>query len=219
MVVEPLQQYLKQHFNSNTIKASLSGRVNVDYEWLINLLGGHYKGVIFAFVLVWLIACFSFKSFYGGTLTVIPVLLATLSVYALMGMTGITLAVGTTMASAIAMGIGIDFSIHTLDRFKLLIKENGVSPNKALQMIYPSTGRALLFNFFAVFIGFGLLGFSSVPPLAKLGVLIAFAVLVSFVSSMTVLPALIKHLRPGFLGFKHEEIPSTSSKVIESTNT
>ena len=133
-----------------------------------------------------------------------------------MGILGITLAVGTTMTAAIALGIGIDFAIHTLDRIRLLIREEGIHPDRALQMIYPSTGRALLFNFLAVFIGFGLLGFSTVPPLSKLGILIAFAVLVSFVSSMTVLPAAIKILKPRFLGFQTASVarpvPAIASK-------
>ncbi len=215
-VIQSLQAYLEHHFNSPEISASLSGRVNVDYEWLENLLGEHYKGVVLALLLVLLVATVAFRSFYGGLLALIPVLLATLSVYAFMGLSGITLAVGTTMTSAIALGIGVDFAIHTLDRFKLLIKEKGVDPDEALQMIFPSTGRALLFNFFAVFIGFGLLGFSYVPPLANLGILIAFAVLVSFVSSMTVLPALVKHLRPAFLGFT-PNTPTTAYSLHPQT--
>lgn len=204
LVVEQAQKYIAEEFNTADIKASLSGRVYVDYEWLENLLGSHYKGVIFAVGLVWIVACISFKSIYGGSLALLPVVLSTLSVYALMGALGITLAVGTTMTAAIALGIGIDFAIHTLDRIKLLIKEEGIHPDKALRMIFPSTGRALLFNFLAVFIGFGLLGFSYVPPLSKLGTLIAFAVLISFLSSMTVLPALVKALKPRFLGFGNE---------------
>lgn len=213
-VVESVQQYVETQFNTPQIQASLSGRVYVDYEWLQNLLGTHYKGVVFAVTLVWLVACLSFRSLYGGTLAMLPVALSTLSVYALMGGLGINLAVGTTMTAAIALGIGIDFAIHTIDRIKLLIKEEGVDPEEALHAIYPSTGRALLFNFLAVFIGFGLLGFSHVPPLSKLGTLIAFAVLISFVSSMTVLPALIKLLKPKFLGFK---ISDTRTPKTETT--
>ena len=202
LVVEATQQYINDVFNTAGIKATLSGRVNVDYEWLDTLLGSQFKSVFFALVMVWLLVCISLRSIYGGTLALVPVLLGSLSVYAFMGLWGITLAVGTSMTAAIALGIGIDFSIHTLDRLKLLIKEKGFEPEDALRQLYPSTGRALLFSFVAVFIGFGILGLSYVPPLSKLGMLIAFSVLVSFISSMTVLPALVKHLRPEFLGYQ-----------------
>ncbi len=193
--MEATQKYLDDVFNTPEIKATLSGRVNVDYEWLNTLLGTQFKSVFFALVLVWLLVCISLRSVYGGTLALVPVVLGALSVYAFMGVVGITLAVGTTMTAAIALGIGIDFSIHTLDRIKLLIAEQGFDPESALRQLYPSTGRALLFSFVAVFIGFGILGLSYVPPLSKLGMLIAFSVLISFISSMTVLPALIKQLK------------------------
>ncbi len=206
VVVEATQKYIDENFNTADIKATLSGRVNVDYEWLDSLLGTQFKSVSFALTLVWLLVCFSLRSVYGGTLALIPVILGALSVYAFMGVVGITLAVGTTMTAAIALGIGIDFAIHTLDRIKLLITEQGFDPETALRQLYPSTGRALLFSFVAVFIGFGILGLSTVPPLSKLGMLIAFSVLISFISSMTVLPALIKHLRPAFLGYQREHI-------------
>jgi predicted RND superfamily exporter protein len=204
VVVEATQKYLDENFNTAEIKATLSGRVNVDYEWLNSLLGTQFKSVAFALILVWLLVCISLRSIYGGTIALIPVILGTLSVYAFMGVVGITLAVGTTMTAAIALGIGIDFAIHTLDRVKLLITEQGFEPEQALRQLYPSTGRALLFSFIAVFLGFGILGLSTVPPLSKLGMLIAFSVLISFISSMTVLPALIKHLKPKFLGYQQE---------------
>ena len=214
VVVEATQKYLGETFNTKDIKATLSGRVNVDYEWLDSLLGTQFKSVLFALVLVWLLVCFSLRSVYGGTLALVPVLLGSLSVYAFMGIVGITLAVGTTMTAAIALGIGIDFAIHTLDRIKLLIAEKGFEPEQALRQLYPSTGRALLFSFAAVFIGFGVLGMSYVPPLSKLGVLISFSVLVSFISSMTVLPALIKHLKPEFLGYQKKLTDLDSTDLI-----
>lgn len=214
VVVEAAQKYIDETFNTPEIQATLSGRVNVDYEWLESLLGTQFKSVLFAMILVWVLVSFSLRSIYGGTLALIPVLLGTLSVYAFMGAVGITLAVGTTMTAAIALGIGIDFSIHTLDRIKLLISEQGFEPEDALRQLYASTGRALLFSFVAVFIGFGILGLSYVPPLSKLGMLIAFSVLISFVSSMTVLPALIKHLRPEFLGYQKKYVDTGTSELV-----
>ncbi len=217
VVVEATQKYLDEVFNSCEIKGTLSGRVNVDYHWLDTLLGTQYKSVIIALTLVWIIVCISLRSIYGGTIAVIPVVLGCLSVYAFMGATGITLAVGTSMTAAIALGIGIDFSIHTLDRVKLLMTEGGLEIDAALRQLYPSTGRALLFSFVAVFVGFGILGLSYVPPLSKLGLLIAFSVLISFISSMTVLPALLKVLNPGFLsaGRKTNNLPLSSNFVGE----
>ena len=214
VVVEAMQKYIDEVFNSCDIRATLSGRVNVDYHWFDTLLGTQFKSVIFALTLVWLLVCVSLRSIYGGTLALIPVMLGCLSVYAYMGLTGITLAVGTSMTAAIALGIGVDFSIHTLDRVKLLVSEQGLELETALHQLYPSTGRALLFSFVSVFIGFGILGLSYVPPLSKLGILIAFSVLISFIASMTVLPVLLKVLNPGFLRAENKVIDSSMSDIL-----
>ena len=209
-VVSDIENYIDQNLKSSDLDASLSGRVYVDYEWLNNLINSHYKGVILALTLVFAVTVISFKSLSLGLLAIVPVSLSTLAIYAFMGVSGITLAVGTTMTAAIALGIGVDFAIHTIDKFRSLIAEADTERVNLVDF-YPSTGRALLFNFFAVFIGFGVLGFSYVPPLSKLGILISFAVLVSFISSMTILPALIKELQPRALGFKNRKEKITNS--------
>jgi len=82
VVVEATQKYIDETFNTAEIKATLSGRVNVDYEWLDSLLGTQFKSVSFALILVWLLVCFSLRSVYGGTLALAPVVLGALSVYA-----------------------------------------------------------------------------------------------------------------------------------------
>ncbi|WP_421998776.1 MMPL family transporter [Roseovarius confluentis] len=58
------------------------------------------------------------------------------------------------------------------------------------------TGRALFFNFIAVAVGFGVLMTSDVPPLIKFGSLVAVAVSVAFIASVTLLPALVTLLKP-----------------------
>ena len=82
---------------------------------------------------------------------------------------------------------------------------------EAYSILYPSTGRALLFNFAAIFLGFGVLVTSSVPALIRFGSLIGVSVAASFIGSMTILPALVYLIKPSFLGFRKT---SRSSKPI-----
>ena len=71
--------------------------------------------------------------------------------------------------------------------------------DEAFDHLYPSTGRALFFSFLAMALGFGVLLTSYVPPLNRFGALVAIAVTISFVVSMTVLPAMVKLMKPAFL--------------------
>jgi len=108
------------------------------------------------------------------------------------------------MFAAIAIGLGIDFAIHTIDRMKQLLAEETGAIEERLVKLYPSTGRALFYNFVAIAMGFGALLTSDVPPLNNFGGLVAIAVTASFIASMTVLPALITLLGEDFLLSKTE---------------
>jgi len=223
IVVEAMQAYVTEQFNNPGIRANLSGRVNVDYHWIHRLGESHFGSVAVALLLVWLMASISLRSIVAGVITVIPVAVSVLLIYAVMGITGIWLAVGTSMFAAIAIGLGVDFAVHTLERLQVLIREQRHSFDDAMEVLYPSTGRALLFNFAALVLGFGVLVTSEVVPLIRFGSLVAVGVSASFVASMTVLPALIKVLHPAFLFPKQSAVnteavqDSVSTKVITAT--
>ncbi len=103
------------------------------------------------------------------------------------------------MFAAIAIGLGVDFSIHTVERLQVLLRDEQRTFDAAIDALYPSTGRALFFNFAALVLGFGVLVTSEVVPLIRFGSLVAVGVSVSFIASMTILPALVKAIRPRFL--------------------
>ncbi|MCF6324029.1 MAG: MMPL family transporter [Gammaproteobacteria bacterium] len=209
-VVEAVEYYLETNFNAIDIKtsgirASLSGRVNIDYHWIKSLGDSHFYSVAISLLLVMAMAALSMRSAVAGFITVIPVAVSVLLIYAVMGFTNIWLAIGTSMFAAIAIGLGVDFSVHTIERLQVLIKKGGRSIDEAITELYPSTGRALLFNFAALTLGFGVLTTSEVVPLMRFGALVAVAVTSSFIASMTILPALIKVLKPRFIGLEKTE--------------
>ncbi len=200
-VVEASRDYVEKHFNSAGLKASLSGRVNVDYHWIQRLAESHFYSIGIALFLVLLMAAFSFRSLYAGIMVLLPVVVTILTIYAVMGFSGIWLSVSTSMFAAISIGLGVDFSIHTLERLQTLLAQRQGSIDDALLKLYPSTGRALLFNFLALALGFGVLISSKVVVLQEFGLLVAVAIMTSFLTSLTLLPVLTKLLRPQFLGF------------------
>jgi len=209
-IVPAIQNYVDTEFNTDEIRASLSGRVAVNYAWLKTIGDNHVRSLLLALVFVWLAAAAIFRSILAGTLSLIPVGMALLLVYAVMGFGGIWLGVGTSMFAAIAIGLGIDFSIHTLDRMKELIATRTGRYEERIADLFPSTGRALFFNFAALALGFLVLTSSEVPPLIRFGMLVAVAVSTSFAASMTILPAIGKMLRPAFL-FPRESVSASSA--------
>jgi len=197
-VVPALEHYLETEFNTDGLTGKPTGDVNVSYHWIDSVDQSNTFSVVLSFSVILAVAMIVFRSFIGGIIAVFPVAMAVLLVYAVMGFGEIYLGVGTSMFSAIAIGLSIDFAIHTLDRIRDLVREGGFN-DESLLKLYPTTGRALLFNFLAVGLGFGVLMTSQVPPLVKFGSLVAVAVTSAFLASLSLLPALVKVLKPRFL--------------------
>lgn len=216
-VIEAVEQYLITDFNHGDINASLSGRVNIDYHWIKSLGDSHFYSVAISLLLVMIMAALGMRSAVAGLITVVPVAIAVLLIYAVMGFGNIWLAIGTSMFAAIAIGLGVDFSVHTIERLQVSIKQQGKTIDEAISALYPSTGRALLFNFAALTLGFGVLTTSEVVPLTRFGAMVAVAVTGSFIASMTILPALIKVLKPAFIGI--EKTHTTASRASHPSST
>ncbi len=201
-IVQAAEDYIKETFSTEDLTANLSGRLNVDYHWMMPLARNHFLSICVSLLLVFAMSALLFRSFVGGVLTVAPVLVAVLSVYAVMGFTNIWLEPATSMFAAIAIGLGVDFPIHIIDRLRYLIREQSLNLRDACRALYPSAGRALFFNFLALFLGFGALVMSEMPPLYRLGTLIAAAMAANFISAVIFLPALVTILRPKFCGLE-----------------
>ncbi len=215
-VIAALEDYIASDFNDEAMTANLSGRVYVNFHWLNTIGDNHLRSLGISLALVWLMASLVFRSALAGAFALIPVGMSILLIYAVMGFTGIWLGVGTSMFAAIAIGLGIDFSIHTIDRMKELAMTGTGSFDERIAPLFPSTGRALFFNFAAIGLGFAVLTTSEVPPLLKFGVLVGIAVAAAFVASMAVMPALAKLLKPRFI-WPEEAVATTTAGAAASS--
>ncbi len=197
-VVAALNDYIEAEFNAPGLRATLSGRAMLTYE-STDLLGAtHFNSVLISLALVLLVAAIIFRSAVAGLMSLAPVAIAILFVYAVMATVGIDVGIGTSMFASIAIGLGVDFAIHTIDRIRTLYKD-GPDDDSIMLELFPSTGRALFFNLLALGGGFGALMVSDVVPLARFGLIIAIAVGTAFLFSLTFLPALILLLKPKFV--------------------
>lgn len=224
VVVVAMDQYLREQFNDDRVTATLSGRVNLTYHWIKDLGRSHFTGVAIALLLVWLVSSLLFSSALAGTFALIPVAISILLVYSAMVFFAIPLGVGTSMFAAVAIGLGVDFAIHTIDRLRSLYRQTQ-DMDHTLALFYPSTGRALFFNLLAIALGFGVLISSKVVPLNNFGTIVAISVTTCFLVSMTLLPALVQLFKPHFITgvlfrdkeFTHKEIGNKRKKGKEQS--
>lgn len=198
-VIEPLNSYLAAEFNDNAIHAKIAGWMNVFYYWLDDIGFSNFLGMVTSVLVVIGMTAYSFRSVIAGLYVVTPVVFALSMFYAVMGYTGITLSTSTAIFGPIAIGVAVDFAIHIIEAMLLAIKQKGLSIDEALHQLFPSAGRALLFNVTAICLGFGANMISSLPPFVVFGMLITTCVGTSFLVSITLLPAMLKTFKPRFL--------------------
>jgi hypothetical protein len=100
----------------------------------------------------------------------------------------------TVMIAGVAIGIGIDYSIHFSSRFQVELRKQ---PDElfALDKALETTGRAILVNALAVGLGFSVLVAANLVPIQRFGWMIAMTMLISATSALTFLPALILLLK------------------------
>ncbi len=195
-IVLGLEDYLAREFDTDAIQGHATGALHLTYTWIAPLKSNTALGMMLALLLVLAASAWFFRSVLLGALATLPVAFAVLMVFGVMGYLGIWIGVGTSMFAAIAIGLGVDFAIHTLERLRRLIREEGRPFEAAVAELFPTTGRALLFNLLALALGFGVLTTSKVPPLQNFGLLVSVAVLTSFLVSVTLMPAIVGWLRP-----------------------
>jgi len=138
------------------------------------------------------------RSLVGGLLVAVPLVVAVLVNFGVMGFAGIPLDVITSPIAAMAVGIGSDYAVYFLFRLR---EELGTSrtPALALASTMQSSGKAIVYVSSAIAGGYLVLCISGFVFHIELGVLVALAMVVSSLAAITLLPALALTLRPTFL--------------------
>ncbi len=164
-----------------------------------NIVSSQTYSLLFAIGLVFILLAIQFKSVIGGLISILPIILTVLFNFALMWIFKIPLDAATVMIGSVAVGIGIDYTIHFNNRFHFEIS-NKNSVENALETTLQTTGRAIIINAFSVMLGFLTLLLGSIVPMQRFGWLIALTMLISATASITFLPSLLLVTHASFLG-------------------
>ena len=170
------------------------------HEKLLNIL--QIAAVIFV------ITSAVFRSLTAGILVLVPLALAVLANFGLMGLLGIRLNIATSVISAMAVGLGADYAIYLVYRLREELDESR-DEALAVRTALTTAGKATLFVASAVAGGYGLLALSwGFNIHIWFAILIMSAMLVSCLGALTLLPSLILTFRPRFI-FKGDRVPAS----------
>jgi uncharacterized protein len=152
------------------------------------LVSGQILSLLVSLLGVALVVGLIFRSVRYGLLSMIPLGFTITLNFGIMGWLNIPLDTATTMLASIAIGIGVDYTVHFLSKYRRELRA-GRTSHDAVGETIQTTGRAITYNVMAVAAGFAVLLFSSFGPIATLGALVALSMGISGLAALTLLPA------------------------------
>ena len=122
-----------------------------------------------------------------GFIAVGPIVLVLIWVLGTMALLGIPYNVVTALITALSIGIGVDYTIHVIHRYKEEFAQLG-DPEAAASRTLATTGSALIGSALTTALGFGVLVFSPLTPFQQFGVVTAITIAYALVAAVLVVP-------------------------------
>ncbi len=204
----------RDDFKKLGVNLNFAGSGYKAYVFTDLILKGQISSLLLSLLIVIVLLSIMFRSLKIGLIGSIPIAITTIISFGVMGILGIPLSSTTALISSIAIGIGIDYAVHFIDRYrinariyrdkKLVAEEAILDEVKSLpnplkeEDIYESktltshstmhhSGTAILYNAVVVIAGFLVLLFSVFPPNRALGLLVSLNMFTSFAGTLTIM--------------------------------
>ncbi|MCE9549574.1 MAG: outer membrane lipoprotein-sorting protein [Betaproteobacteria bacterium] len=197
-LVKEINAFTALNFDKN-VHIGIGGSVPQGAALNEVMVYGKILNILQITVVVFIISSLIFRSLIAGMLVLLPLLVAVLANFGLMGWSGIPLNISTSLISAMAVGIGADYAIYLIYRLReeLIM---GTDEITAVRNVIGTAGQAILFVAISVSAGYGVLLLSFGYNIHKwLAILIAEAMIMSSLSALLLIPALILTFRPDFI--------------------
>jgi predicted RND superfamily exporter protein len=127
-----------------------------------------------------------------------PLSIAILVLFGIMGILGINLDIATALLSSIMIGVGIDYTIHFLWRFKIE-RGRGLDHKEAARVTLCTAGRGIVVNAVSVILGFIPLSLSNFVPMRFFSALVVLSIFTCLISALLLVPAIVILTKPRFL--------------------
>lgn len=196
-IIAAAQKFAQEHFPEGyTLEAT--GTAEMEYTMTKMIVSSQLTSLLISLLCVFVIIALAFKSGWAGLLGAVPLALAIILNYMVMGFAGINLDLVTSIIASVAVGVGIDYTIHFLSTYK---EERTKSDDleEVTRMTFRKSGHGIVTNAVAVGFGFLVLCFSKFVVLRYIGILVAIVMFTSSFLAMTVIPGFLNMYAPKFI--------------------
>ena len=140
------------------------------------------KATYLAIIAVFLVLLLDFRSLKYALVGMVPLIFGAIWMTGLMEISGLKFTMMNILAVPLIIGIGIDDGVHILHRWKI---------EKNLDIVYRSTGKAILLTSLTTMLGFGSLWFATYRGLGSMGIALFIGVGTCFLATLFIIPAIL----------------------------
>ncbi len=194
-LMDAIREYERANLAPHGIALDFAGDVAVSQTLIGAIVSTQVRSLIVSLIGILLVTTVLVRSLHWGLYCVLPCAVAVLINFAVMGFTGMPLGVATSMFAGMTLGIGVDFAIHLLERFRLA-RSRGLEPAEAVSDAVTAVGPAIVIDGLGVALGFGVMTLSQVPANARLGALVVLSIIGCLAATLLLLPALVRLWTP-----------------------
>jgi len=184
-----MDEFIREN-SSEECQISITGMPFIDVTMDRSLLRSQIMSLTIAIIFAIIIVGLILKSFLKGIFATVPMISSIIILFGVMGISGIPLNIATVLVASVALGIGIDYSIHVITNFNFWI-EKGKDIHHAIEDTIMVSGKAIMINVASVTAGFLVLLFSEMVPLQYFGLLIGLSMIASSQAAMILLPVML----------------------------
>ncbi|MDG2297638.1 MAG: MMPL family transporter, partial [Gammaproteobacteria bacterium] len=194
-LLEKINFDLENKFQLETDQFQVTGLAVLYNNMLQSLFSSQIKSLGLVFGAIGLMLLVLFRSIKIMFIGLTPNLITASSVLGMLGILGIPLDMMTITVAAISVGMAVDNTIHYLYRYKTEVQINRSSSDDRILNSHNSVGRAVFYTATTIAAGFSVFALSNFTPTVLFGLFTAFALLVSFFASLTLLPFLLNFFK------------------------
>jgi len=189
-VVEAVDQYLENNPAPVSLKHDWFGLTYINLVWQQKMVLGMLAAFAGSFVIVLIMLTVLFRSFWWGLLGMLPLTLAIVLIYGVIGLIGKDYDMPVAILSSLSIGLAVDYAIHFIVRARQIYQELGNWRETSVRL-FGEPARAISRNIIIIGCGFLPLLVSPLVPYKTVGILISSILLAAGAVSLVLLPALI----------------------------
>ncbi len=203
-VVQDVRQYVESNPPPIPLEVQWAGLTYLNVVWQEKMVVGMLSSLVSSYIVVLVMMLLLFRSGWFGFLSMVPLTVTITFIYGLIGWIGKDYDMPVAILSAMTLGLSIDFAIHFLERSREMYKRMGNWQETSAGM-FNEPAKAISRNAIVIALGFTPLLLAPLVPYRTVGFFLAMIMLLSWMATLLILPALVRKVEKRLFKVKNIE--------------